>query len=50
MKTKLIVLNYAVHALCAVFALLQFSVAADIGDFDFYNTHESSFGIRLDMV
>lgn len=30
MKTKLIVLNYAVHALCAVFALLQFSVAADI--------------------
>ena len=30
MKTKLIVLNYAVHALCTVFALLQFSVAADI--------------------
>jgi len=30
MKTKLIVLNYAVHALCAVFALLQFSVAPDI--------------------
>ena len=30
MKTKLIVLNYAVHALCAVFALLQFSVAVDI--------------------
>ena len=30
MKTKLIVLNYAVHALCAGFALLQFSVAADI--------------------
>ena len=25
-------------------------VSADIGDFDFYNTHESSFGIRLDMV
>ena len=30
MKTKLIVLNYTVHALCTVFALLQFSVAADI--------------------
>lgn len=30
MKTKLIVLNYTGHALCTVFALLQFSVAADI--------------------
>ena len=25
-------------------------VSADIGDFDFCNTHESSFSIRLDMV